>query len=295
MLDVKVTRCFSQMKIILSFLLLIIFLGSNKLYAQIFTGLLDEKIVSPELMLISDIDDTIKISHVLSNDKFVNFLDFTTPFRGMSPLYTLLKNQYKDKIKIVYLSNAPKSILGFDSVGKSHVRFLKYNQFPEGELILRESLFDQNHKINRIRELIDSYHPKKVIFIGDNGERDAEIYYQAVNEFKGSEIQFFTYIHQLYSKRSAKEVGKPLQAKQVGFVTSVELSYDLFKNSILNVEGYSWMTQKVMPLIVTEQEPLIETMIPLSFPDFKDCSDFEMKVFPPELMPLEQKIKIECF
>ena len=131
-----------------------------------------------QIAVISDIDDTIKVSHVLDrSDSVSNAFRTHNVFRGMPQLYQLLASSFPEA-EFFYLTNAPRVLME-----DSHSRFLRQNQFPRGHLLLRESLSDSEHKIRTIRRILSRPGWRAVILIGDNGERDPQIYAQAVKEF----------------------------------------------------------------------------------------------------------------
>lgn len=274
-------------------------------------GSMDSVVRLPKLLLISDIDDTIKVSHVLNKaDAVSRAADVTTPFTGMAQLYQWVVNSNKNT-QIVYLSNAPEEVAGIPAFKISHQTFLNYNHFPEGELDLRGDLFDKNFKITEIRRLLTNEKPDIVIFVGDNGERDAEIYHQATLEFAQSGIQFHTFIHQLYSKEKSffkpdflEELGHSLFSEQSGFVTPIEIALQLKDESLISAEGLQWMLQNVAPYIAQEKTFKWDGLKQITFPFFSNCADFdwinrrsEAELGSAEsklLDQLKQKIQQEC-
>lgn len=257
---------------VVAFLCSVVFIGALA-KADTLSSLKGQKPV----LLISDIDDTIKVSHILSSLKFLRAADSETPFAGMAPLYQLISYDYGVRLKIVYLSNAPKDILGYEPMKIAHEKLLKLNKFPTGELLLRESLLDQHHKINAIRKLVMQNNPELVIMIGDNGEKDIEIYAEAAQELTNLGIRSETYIHQLYSKLARWEVGKLPEATQTGFVTPVEIAIDLNAKKLVSEHTLDWMLTKVGPYIYQESIFKFDALSPITFPLFKDCSDFKWK------------------
>lgn len=253
-------------------------------------------------LIISDIDDTIKVSHVLSLvGKTSRASDITTPFAGMAQLYRLILNQNIQDSRIVYLSNAPQKIAGIPALEYSHKTFLSYNEFPYGEVELRESLSDQNHKIKQIRMLIEQQKPDLVILIGDNGERDPEVYHQAYNEYS-ARTKIVSFIHQMYSSQKPMytpnflaKIGSKIYEEQIGFVTPIEIALELKQQNLLDQKSYEWMIQNVAPYIIKENKFKWDGLKPISFPKFKNCSDFEwIWEITPELSPIYQKIMLAC-
>lgn len=257
-------------------------------------------------LVISDIDDTIKVSHILSPlSKIGRAADVTTPFAGMAELYQLILKQNRTASRIVYLSNAPQKIAGIPALEFSHKSFLSLNGFPSGEVALRESVFDKNHKINEIRRLLAREKPELIILIGDNGERDPEIYHQIYNEFS-QRVRIVTFIHQLYMSDSVfylpdflSEIGTRIYPEQVGFVTPIEIAVELKQQNLLDPKSYDWMIQNVGSYIVTERDYKRgykwDGLRPITFPKFKNCKDFNWQWdITPELVPIYQKIMKSC-
>ncbi|MBC7742134.1 MAG: DUF2183 domain-containing protein [Bdellovibrionaceae bacterium] len=259
---------------------------------------LASSLASSKVLLISDVDDTLKVSHVLyTTDMLARATDFKTPFAGMSQLYQLIINSDPANV-VVYISNAQESILGSPIMRQSHERFLAYNQFPKGELILKQNASIAENKLTKIRQQLIKEKPDQVIFVGDNGESDAEIYHQITLENKNSNIYFTTFIHQLYSAKSSKlfgEQGKRLAPEQIGFVTPVEVALELQRENILSQQSVAWMIQNIAGLIASEPRFKTDSGRPLTFPTYVNCRDFTWRWdVTTELQPLVQKLKQRC-
>ena len=259
---------------------------------------------SPKVLLISDIDDTIKVSHVLSYKSWdpsviLRIIDTTAPFKGMASLYQTLKNQNYAQFNMVYLSNALSKESGFSFVEESHKKLIKNNGFPAGDLLLRDFAFDKEHKINGIREVVKKYNPTVVIMVGDNGEQDASIYSQAAEELKAQGIYSVTYIHQLYWSQSEEEKGQLLKAGQIGYATPFEIAYDLYFRKLMNQSSIDWMVKNIIPDITNENSDffLIDILTTVTFPSFKNCADFKW-IWPiqnsPEITQFKNHVLDRC-
>lgn len=260
------------------------------------------KAYANRLLVISDIDDTIKVSHILSNSgKVSRASDVTTPFRGMAELYRAIIQENQQNRRVVYLSNAPATIAGIPALMISHKTFLSFNEFPYGEVELRENIFDKNHKINTIRRLIYEEKPDTVILFGDNGERDPEVYHQAYLEF-GNKVKMITFIHQMYLTKAPfyipdyfAELGMKVFPEQNAFVTPVEISLELKNQQIITESSYNDFIENLIPQIVDESFLKWDGLKPLTFPRFKKCSEFVWKwKLTPELNMLYKKISSVC-
>jgi len=250
-----------------------------------------------KVLLVSDIDDTIKVSHILNPIGAVARAgNVYMPFTGMSDLYKLIINQNPSSTRMIYLSNAPEKIAGISLMRFLHEKFLIQNDFPKGDLLLRESLSEKNHKIKTIRKLVAEEKPDIVIMVGDNGEQDNKIYEQAAKELKAMGIHSETYIHQLYSiKNKFIETGKPLLGGEIGYVTPFEIALDLKNKKWLDQASIDWMIENIMPPILEENSMESDTSGPITFPSFIKCSDFKWTVIvPPELLELSSKINKIC-
>ena len=225
-----------------------------------------------QTVVVSDVDDTIKVSHVLDPDSAAgNSLKVGNVFRGMSDLYTEIKN-FQPMTRFYYVTNAPESLFT-----KIHGIFLRIHNFPVGRLILRKSLSDKNHKVDSIRKIIELENPKTLILIGDNGERDPIVYNQIRNEFP--EIKMITFIREAYSSKHKEEDdrGTRLFENQIGFVTPIEIALELHSENFLlinqvNVLEYYYA---VPTLSQAEKEDDDGETGTLSFPNWIDCRDHQ--------------------
>lgn len=255
------------------------------------------------LLIISDIDDTIKVSHILSTaGKVARAPDVTTPFNGMAELYKSIVSENQQQRRIVYLSNAPETIAGIPALLISHKTFLSYNGFPYGDVELRQGVFDKDHKINTITNLIVNEKPDTLILIGDNGERDPEIYHQIFLKY-GARIKIISYIHQIYTTEAPffvpnffYELGTKLYPEQIGFVTPVEIALDLSNQEIIRKSTYMSLVENISDQIVDEALLLKwDGLKPITFPNFKNCKEFKWRwSVPVELIALYKKIHRVC-
>ena len=139
------------------------------------------------LGIISDIDDTVMASFIKSFLKIRMLIQviFINPFRR-KPIAKAVQF-YRHKLEqiptggpIIYVSNSPWNMYDYIKV------FLDYNDFPQGEIQLRDfgwhllrrknkSLHEQN-KYLEIEKLFTIFKHTKFILIGDAAEKDFDIY-----------------------------------------------------------------------------------------------------------------------
>lgn len=227
-------------------------------------------------LLISDVDDTIKVSYVLDHDSVIaNVPMVRNVFMGMPELYhDIAKIPSLSAIK--YLSNAPRGV-----VANLHKRFLRINNFPHGDLVprrLRDTTTGNNHKLNSIRGFINQYRPEALLLIGDNGEADAEIYATIREEYP--ELPALTFIRLAYSSYGfSNNYGKSLHEGQEGFVSSVDIATRLYQQGLFSMETLSQHVLAVVPGILKEGYRE-ERGQPMAFPEWYDCRDFTLIQMP---------------
>ncbi|MGZ3772031.1 MAG: phosphatase domain-containing protein, partial [Bdellovibrio sp.] len=160
-------------------ILLIVFLLSACFSGKASAAALQNGSDKTEVILISDIDDTIENSHVRAGDKLRSLghvLNYHDDFFGMSLLYRALA---ENGVRVVYVSGMPKLL---DKVTGGATNFLRDNSFP-GEEILRNSTDEDTYtfKVRTITAYLEDLQQKEpnkkfhVIAPGDNGEQDIRV------------------------------------------------------------------------------------------------------------------------
>ncbi|MBN3036092.1 MAG: DUF2183 domain-containing protein [Bacteroidales bacterium] len=153
------------------------------------------QIASPDCdyMVVSDIDDTILISHstrVLKKLRLMLFKNALTrsPFEGVAAFYRALHEGGKNgKRSIFYVSSSEWNL--YDLL----VDFMEFKGIPRGTLLLSDAklkifrLFrsgrQHQHKFIQIRDLFELYYDQEFILIGDSGQKDPEIYLKIAEMF----------------------------------------------------------------------------------------------------------------
>lgn len=142
--------------------------------------------------LISDIDDTIMVSEVLKKRRLLrNSLTLPPESRqtvpGVAALFNdwIQRNPNPQASPVFYVSATPRQLTD------STRRFLQHNGFPRGILQLKEvfsstadPLTDQQaYKVQRITAIFQAFPGVRFTLVGDDGERDPEIYAELQNKF----------------------------------------------------------------------------------------------------------------
>ena len=145
------------------------------------------------LGIISDIDDTVLISHATQiGKKFwlsISKNAYTRrPFPGVSELYAMLTNRGENPVFYVSSSDWSLNDLIRD--------FLEYRNLPLGPLLLKDLHINLRnvwksgggshlHKESKIQMLMDLYPEMQFVLIGDSGQHDPEIYASLIQRNPG--------------------------------------------------------------------------------------------------------------
>jgi hypothetical protein len=133
------------------------------------------------LSVISDIDDTIKISEVTDKKALLRmtFLKAFEPVPGMAEVYRSWVSSVGAQFH--YVSASPWQLY------RPLADFIRDNGFPEGSFHLKpfrvkdETFFDlfrspEGYKLGVLEPLLNRFPDRQFILVGDSGERDPEIY-----------------------------------------------------------------------------------------------------------------------
>ncbi|WP_225781397.1 App1 family protein [Xenophilus sp. Marseille-Q4582] len=138
------------------------------------------------LSVISDIDDTVKITQV--HDRREMLLNtFVRPFQAAPGLAAHFRRLAQaEGTRFHYLSASPFQL------APALEDFLRDEAFPAGSLHLRESTrwttlipgsgVSRAHKLGVIAQLLADFPQRRFLLVGDSGEADPEIYAQVARE-----------------------------------------------------------------------------------------------------------------
>jgi phosphatidate phosphatase APP1 len=161
---------------------------------------------STQYAFISDIDDTLLISHSSSSLKKLRLLFIRNPrsrkpFEDGVKFYHLLSLAHSDPFipnPFFYVSSSEWNLYEYLT------EFFLHNGFPEGVLILNKikrfyQLFKtgkSNHqlKFHRISRILDLFPKQNFILLGDNSQRDPELYKALANQYPDQ-------IHAIYIRK----------------------------------------------------------------------------------------------
>lgn len=247
--------------------------------------------IQAKTVVISDIDDTLKVTHVLSKlGSGFSFFDQYSHFSGMNTLFNSLQ-QNDPTTNFYYVSLAPQALM--ENV---HLGFLRNLNFPVTKLFTNPGIKqDPNLKQIAIRQILNSQQPDQVLFFGDNGQFDTEVYEQMKNEYP--KIQFITYIREAYSKKAhLTRSTYPTKPGQIGFVTSAELALDLKQRGLITQNQLIFVIQQTYNQMNRDDRQ--EHFGAMIFPWWMDCRDFSWQWQVPQqdsmITRIYQKIKQRC-
>ncbi|MCX4026879.1 DUF2183 domain-containing protein [Endozoicomonas sp. SM1973] len=153
-------------------------------------------LIPPEgISVISDIDDTIKVTQVTDHTKLMNYTFFQDfiPTAGMPALYQSWAQQ---GITFHFVSSSPwhlyQPLAEFaDTAGYPWASYsLKYIRFKDETLL---NLFKKGTetKPQQIEAILKVYPKRKFILVGDSGEQDPEVYGELMRQYPKQIIKAF--------------------------------------------------------------------------------------------------------
>jgi len=161
---------------------------------RVFSG--EIRLVAPEgLSIVSDIDDTAKISNVTDHQQLLDYTflrDFAAA-PGMADLYAQWAEQ---DASFHFVSSSPWQLYS------PLAEFLDASGFPWATFSLKavrfrdETLFDlfkqgTETKPAAIKAILQSYPERQFILVGDSGEQDPEVYADLMREFPEQIIEIY--------------------------------------------------------------------------------------------------------
>ena len=222
-----------------------------------------------QTLIVSDVDDTIKTTYVaggiLSKAEMLrNALLTKNSFAGMADLYHNLLNQIED-VEIVYLSAAPKLL-----VHETYSEFLHESGFPKPQnLVMKKGIVDTiTYKTHHLNRWIHSLKPKRMILIGDNGEKDAIIYKNIKQQ--NPNIDIYIFIRAAYSLK--QQTFNHRNSKEQYFVSPLSIVDSLLRDGILQAEAsLNYVKSSLQQLLQEEYANLYSAQV---FPYWQRCKNY---------------------
>ncbi len=238
-------------------------------------------------IIISDIDDTIQHTQVrpesdsyLAKTKHIfklarNVLKNHDAFIGMSQLYMMLAARGAE---FHYVSGAPKSITRLPE------KFLQTAGFPVGELSVRLSteVTTAAFKFDRIAEIIEANPGKKIILIGDNGEKDVTVYKRISTLWRLKGRVERVYIHDLYPE----SVGEKLYYNQIPYLTAADLALQFHEDKLITTE----QTREIAELVKQGMNSKYGNIRERAFPTYATLDPKNLRMIGEEVEMLKDPV-----
>ncbi|RYZ82139.1 MAG: DUF2183 domain-containing protein, partial [Proteobacteria bacterium] len=223
-------------------------------------------IPATKTLVVAQVEDTLKVTHTPNFWDSLNYIqDSESRFLGMSETLSLLV-QDKPWVQIAYMIQPPELV-----IGKFQAAFLKQQKFPAGRYVYRSENYTLEERLESLRKLVLAEAPERVVLIGNNGGDDVELFQKFAQEFP--QIEFVTYIHVLYSTNATFEVGRNLYARQTGYVTALELLFDLQQRKLVETVASEKLAQLLLPQVLTETV-FTGNVGNVAIPTFAKCENF---------------------
>ena len=144
---------------------------------------------------ISDIDDTVLVSHSATTGKKLRTLFTKNPrsrktFSDVVKFYNLLALSHTNETTLnpfFYVSSSEWNL--YDNLNE----FFKFNDLPKGAFLLNQikkwyQLFKTGStkhqgKLTRVKRIFDAFPKQQFVLLGDNSQKDPEIYVALANKY----------------------------------------------------------------------------------------------------------------
>jgi phosphatidate phosphatase APP1 len=183
----------------------------------------------PPFGVISDIDDTIMVSHSTDTVKKLKLMLFKNahtrvPFEGVAAFYRALqkgRKRQKTLNPLFYVSSSEWNL--YDLLDD----FMAFRDIPAGPFMLQElehSIFHfwksgggtHEHKLKKILFLLSFFKKMNFILIGDSGQRDPQLYLKAAKKAPGRIIAvYIRCIDKRHKNPQMQEIKKEMDALKV--------------------------------------------------------------------------------
>ncbi len=237
--------------------------------------------------VICDIDDTILNSRVQQKIRLV-LRTFMSNERDMKPIPGM--NQFLNELHlginktsqnpILYLTASPYDL--HDKIAS----FIKTNHFPIGPILMKklrgddkDKLFDTyNYKIKRLSEVMEKFPYMNFIVIGDNTEKDIEIFNQINDEYPGR-VMLILIMNIIGEQKTPERYRKAILCEN-----PFDASLICLRNSIISPAGAFEIGKKLKNLNILSPEVNLDDQI-------DECLPFPYKGFKKIMKRREKRLK----
>lgn len=154
------------------------------------------KSTSGSIDIISDVDDTIVFSYTRNVFKRIKAIAFTPPEKRKPISFTqkLFKTFEKHNARVIYISKSESNLFAMLT------KIIDNNKLPNGNLILTPYLKlsqllnpkkGRHYKLDHIRLILQNSKSKKYVLLGDDTQKDMEVYTAIAREFPGKILKVY--------------------------------------------------------------------------------------------------------
>lgn len=211
--------------------------------------------------VISDLDDTViqsSITNFLQAARTLMLGNARTrlPFPGVAMLYEALQRggDGARHNPIFYVSSSPWNI--YDIIAD----FMELQRIPRGPILLRDWDIElsalsadglRGHKEPLIREILDLYPSLPFILIGDNSQKDPEIYRSILDHYPGRILAIYIRNVEDHPERSASLKALAEEVMAVG--STLVLADDSYA-AAAHASDRGWITKESLPSVREEKK-----------------------------------------
>lgn len=183
----------------------------------------------PPFGIVSDIDDTIMVSHSTNTAKKLKLMLFKNahtrvPFEGVAAFYRALQKggaHQQGPNPLFYVSSSEWNL--YDLLAD----FMAFRNIPAGPFMLQElehSIFHfwksgggtHEHKLKKILFLLSFFKDLNFILIGDSGQRDPQLYLKAARQAPGRiKAVYIRCIGKAHKNRHVLEIAQEMKAMNI--------------------------------------------------------------------------------
>ena len=142
-------------------------------------------LMAKELVIISDLDETIRVANIENKAKAgLKLIGGVKPYEGLRAIFNEIKAKNPDA-KFYYLSNSYPFLYNGD-------KWTAENGFPEGKSLQR-SLKDKSteFKPKKLKEIAAAHPDATFLMFGDNVEHDPQFYREFLADTHITDVQVF--------------------------------------------------------------------------------------------------------
>jgi len=265
---------------------------------------------SAKVMMISDIDDTIKRTHVLGY--MTGGVRTTNPFIGLPELYMAFQCHAEATISSKTFCFKKRGMVHSNKRWVSYVtgasgrlqlfgrEFIARSNFPTGAVKGKtSSQVTSTFKVREISEIISNTDFEYVL-VGDNGQHDVAAYKLVTDKFSNKKI--VTFIHQIYSSSNEdkRKRGVALAKGQIAYLTASDLALEFYARDLINYSDLEKISKKVLSYLNSNDDDIYEQVIPkwtrcASFVrNYKRPSVVIQSVLANTISKIENRLQILC-